>query len=218
MDNKLAEIFFNGLSIINIKLDAAQILKFDVYINELLIWNKKINLIGPASAEKIIVNHFIDSLSVAGVVKSVHSGRSDARLIDVGTGAGFPGLPLKIYMKEIQLTLVDSTAKKAEFLRHLCRKMDIKAEVLNERAENVAKMSTYAAGFDIALARAVAKPPSLKKLCFPLLKNGGFLVLQVSSKTASGMEDKDIIMKTGLPENILPGRSIIVIRKPDLTD
>ena len=233
MDNKLAKIFFDGLSVLGIKLDAGQIQRFDVYLSELLYWNDKINLIGPAAAEEIITRHFLDSLSVvcalrelfgvaasengADVVKNVYSGIPVLRIADIGTGAGFPGLPVKIAMPEIQLTLIDSISKKTEFLKHLCKELDISAGIICERAENVAKMSTNKAstGFDVVTARAVAKPAELKKIGFPLLKPGGFLVLQVSTKTLAEMKGIEIFAMTAVPEKILPGRAVIAVKKPE---
>ena len=233
MENKTAKIFFDGLSLLGLKLDAGQIGQFDSYLSELLFWNGKINLIGPAPAEEIITRHFLDSLSAASTLKEVlgpslaasegaavdtigHKMACGPRVADIGTGAGFPGLPLKIAMPEIQLTLIDSISKKTEFLRHICKKLDISAEIICERAEDVAKKSTNPAsgGFDAVIARAVAKPEELKKLGFPLLNPGGFLVLHVSAKTLAELDGENIFAKTAVPEKILPGRAVIAIKKP----
>ncbi len=197
---------------LNIKLDKRQIEQFSIYFDELKKWNEKFNLIGPATDEEIIKRHFLDSLSIISVLPSTVY-RLPSTVLDIGTGAGFPGIPVKIALPSISMTLLDSSKKKTEFLRHLCKKLDIKAEIICDRAESVVKMSTYQNKYDFAVARAVAKLSTAKELCLPFLKSGGTLILQAGNKTDIKLKQGEIMERFQPPEKILPGRIILSIRK-----
>ena len=205
------KVFLDGLKLLNIKLDEKQIEKFSVYLDELKKWNQKFNLIGPATDEEIIKRHFLDSLSVVPLLPT--SNLQLPAILDIGSGAGFPGIPIKIALPDISLTLLDSSKKKMEFLRHLCKKLDIKAEAICDRAEIVAKMSAHQGKYDFAVARAVAKLSTAEKLCLPFLKNGGILILQTGNRTDINLKNGEIMEKFRLPEKILPGRVVLSIRK-----
>lgn len=141
------------------------------YYNILLQWNAKVNLTALTAPRDFIYKHVCDSLFPAKFypISSAHS------LLDIGTGAGFPGLPLKILYPQIQLTLVEAAAKKAAFLRHCCQELELEAEVLWERAETLGQGNRRET-FPLIATRAVASLPVVCEYCLPLLEIGGFLL------------------------------------------
>jgi len=210
MNPDTLKVFLDGLKLLNIKLDEDQIKKFSIYLDELKKWNQKFNLIGPATDEEIIKRHFLDSLSVLSVLPELPDAPC---LLDVGSGAGFPGIPVKIVLPEISIMLLDSSKKKTEFLRHLCKRLDIKAEIICDAADSVATMSTHLGKYNFVVARAVAKLPTAEELCLPFLKSSGILILQIGNKTDIKLKSGEIMKRFHLPEKILPGRAVLSIRK-----
>jgi 16S rRNA (guanine527-N7)-methyltransferase len=135
---------------------------FDLYLKELLEWNKKFNLTAITDPEEIRIKHFEDSLTLLQAIQL-----KDQSVIDVGTGAGFPGIPLKIVCPEIKLTLLEATKKKVEFLKHIVSILNLQeVEIIWGRAEEIIKRKRES--FDLALSRAVAKLNVLCELCLPL--------------------------------------------------
>jgi len=143
--------------------------KLDAYAETLVEWNKKMNLTGITDPESIAVKHFLDSLLPLRFL-NIPKGAS---LIDVGTGAGFPGLPIKIYRPDIELTLLDSLNKRINFLREACKAAEEKAECIHARAEEGGRNPGCRERYDIAMARAVAAMPVLAEYCLPFVKVGG---------------------------------------------
>ncbi|MFH0947774.1 MAG: 16S rRNA (guanine(527)-N(7))-methyltransferase RsmG [Elusimicrobiota bacterium] len=214
MNPDTLKVFLQGLKFLKIKLNERQVEQFSIYLDELKKWNERFNLIGPATDEKIIEKHFLDSLSIVPLLLSSIF-NLPSFILDIGTGAGFPGVPVKIALPEISLTLLDSSKKKTEFLRHLLKKLGIQAEIICDRAENIAKMST--ARYDFVVARAVAKMSVTEKLCLPFLKSCGTLILQTGNKIDIKLKDEEIMKKFRPPEKILPGRTIIAIGKKPIS-
>lgn len=205
------EIFLKGLWLLNLKLDSQQFAQFSIYLNELKNWNSRFNLIGPASDGEIIKRHFLDSLSIVPALPDTN--QKKIFVLDVGTGAGFPGIPLKIAMPEISLTLLDSSKKKTEFLRHLCKRIDIATEIVCGRAEDVAIMSTHSGKYDIVTARAVTKISAIGELCFPFLNKKGVLILQAGKEVNAEIKNGEVMLKFNVLPEILPGKSIIKVKK-----
>lgn len=143
--------------------------KLDAYAETLVEWNEKMNLTGITDPEGIAVKHFLDSLLPLRFL-DIPKGAS---LIDVGTGAGFPGLPIKIYRPDIELTLLDSLNKRINFLREACKAAGEKAECVHARAEEGGRSPNLRERYDIAIARAVAAMPVLAEYCLPFVKVGG---------------------------------------------
>ncbi len=146
--------------------------KLNIYAEFLCEYNEKVNLTAITDSEGILIKHFIDSiLPVAKTEIPLN-----ASVIDVGTGAGFPSVPLKLYRPDLKITLLDGLNKRIVFLQKLCEKLDIEAEFIHERAEILAKNTDYREKFDMATARAVASMPVLCEYCMPFVKKNGFFM------------------------------------------
>jgi 16S rRNA (guanine527-N7)-methyltransferase len=157
------------------KLSETQVKLFQVYEKELLDWNTRINLTAVRDSEGVQIKHFLDSSTCL----LAFSERIPERLIDIGTGAGFPGIPLKIMFPQIQLVLVESVGKKAQFCQHIIEKLELdKTEILTLRAEEMGQLPKYREKFDCAVARAVASLPVLVEYLLPLVKIGGVMLAQ----------------------------------------
>jgi len=146
--------------------------KFDTYADYLVEYNKNVNLTAITDPEEILFKHFIDSVLVFKYVDIPEK----SYIIDVGTGAGFPSVPMKIYRPDINITLLDSLNKRIVFLQFLCDKLDISADFIHGRAEDVSKNENYREKFDFACARAVANMSLLSELCIPFVKVGGSFI------------------------------------------
>lgn len=151
-----------------IKVEESNIKKLYDYMNYILEWNKVINLTAIEDEKEFIVKHFIDSLTI---LKYINDG---IRLIDIGTGAGFPGMPIKLLNDTVNITLVDSVNKKINVLKEISQKMNIsKIEILHSRVEDLAKLNEYREKFDIVTSRAVSNITTLTEYMLPFLKLGG---------------------------------------------
>jgi 16S rRNA (guanine527-N7)-methyltransferase len=177
-----------GARHLSLELTAKQLTTFDRYRSELQAWNQRINLTAIDDTEGILVRHFLDSLSCMLAFRQPETGRPAAgtRLIDVGAGAGFPGVPLKIVCPNIQLTLVEATAKKAQFLEHLREQLALNGiTIINARAEELGHDAAHRERYDWAMARAVAEMPVLAEYLLPLVRVGGYCLAQKGEKAAA---------------------------------
>ena len=155
---------------LGLSLDPDQEAAFARYAVELAEWNQRVNLTAIQKPEEIEVKHFLDSLSCWLALRE----QPGPRVIDVGSGAGFPGLPLKILQPDLRLTLVEATGKKADFLSHIVQVLGLEGvEVLPARAEEVGQMAEHREAYDWALARAVAPLSVLAEYLLPLVKPDG---------------------------------------------
>jgi 16S rRNA (guanine527-N7)-methyltransferase len=194
-----------------IHLTGRQVVALVNYERELLEWNEKLNLTAIREAEGIRTKHFLDSFSCVLAWKE----SPPRHLIDVGTGAGFPGIPLKILYPSMRLTLVESVGKKANFCRHLVETLKLEAvEVLNARAEDVGQMPAQREKYDWAVARAVANLSVLVEFLLPFVQVGGAMLAQ---KGQSGPAEAH---KAGKALKILGGemRQLIPVNLPGVAE
>lgn len=168
-----ADILKKGIEDLGLKCSDETIDKFSKYREILVEWNQKMNLTGIEEEKEVYIKHFLDS--VAAVKKGyIKDGMS---IIDVGTGAGFPGLPLRICLENSKVTLLDSLNKRINFLSEVCTNINIDdIELIHGRAEDFGKDEKYREQYDIATARAVAGLPILMEICVPFIKVGGYFV------------------------------------------
>ena len=170
-----------------IELSAKQRAQFQIYLDELLEWNQKFNLTAIRDVEGIEIKHFLDSLSV---VQALPKGGKPNAMIDIGTGAGFPGIPLKILYPEAKLTLVESIKKKAGFCEQLAEKLELSDVIVSTaRAEEIGQDKLHRAQYDLVLARAVAKMSILVEFLLPLATLGGLVVMQKGSSAKEEAEE-----------------------------
>lgn len=201
---------------INIELEEKQIENFYKYMNLLLEWNEKMNLTAITEPNEVILKHFIDSLTIVNLIKK------GQRVIDVGTGAGFPGIPLSI-VKEENITLLDSLNKRITFLEEVINKLELKnIKAVHARVEEFAKNKKERESYDIATSRAVAPLNVLLEYLLPLVKVGGICICMKGSnkeeieeaqnalKILGGEIEK--IEKITLPETDIK-RNIIIVKK-----
>lgn len=207
-------------SLLGIQLTPWQLKALETYETELLRWNEKMNLTAIREPKQIRIKHFLDSLTCLLVLKDP----SRCKIIDVGTGAGFPGLPLKILYPALQLTLVESVGKKAKFCRHIADLLELEGvQVLQDRAETIGQMPEHRQQYDWAAARAVAVMNVLMEYLLPLVKVGGAaLAMKGESAPAEAQEAEHAIRLLGghlrrLVPVTLPGvveeRYLIVVDK-----
>ena len=167
-----------GATVLGLSLSDAQLAAFDTYYRALVAWNEKFNLTTVTAFEEVQTRHFLDSLSVLRVDEVRRAlTRLDAAAIDVGAGAGFPGLPCKIAIPSLHLTLLEATGKKVTFLQHVIECLTLENTcAIKARAEELGHDPAHRAGYDVAFARAVADMAVLAEYALPLVRTGGWLV------------------------------------------
>lgn len=207
---------------LGVKLHPEQAQAFQAYMELLLEWNAKINLTAITQPEEIVKKHFLDSLTLLSACPI----KQGAKIVDVGTGAGFPGIPLKLVRPDIQLTLLDSQHKRLQFLGVVCEALGIEATRVHKRAEEAGRDTSMRESFDVVTARAVAPFPVLCEYCIPLMKMKGFFVAMkgpgAESERAAAQRALDIL--GGDEAKIVPvedfgagERNLIVARKKRFT-
>lgn len=192
------------------------------YMNLLLEWNQKINLTAITDSNVIILKHFIDSITINKYLKNV------TRIMDIGTGAGFPGIPLKIIHPEVQFTLVDSLNKRISFLEEVCDKLELEQiECLHTRAEELAKKYQYRDKYDIVTSRAVARLATLLEYMLPFVKIGGVCICMKGANIQNELKEAtkaiqvlggelEKVEKFTLPDTDME-RNIVIIKKVRVT-
>jgi len=180
---------------LGLELTPSQLARFDVYARELADWNRRVNLTAIEAPEEIEVKHFLDSLTIAPVLRE--HGLDSGRLVDVGSGAGFPGLPLQIALPGLRVALIEATGKKARFLKHIVSTLGLAGvDVLNDRAEGLAHDPSLRERFDAAAARAVAEMDALLELTLPFCRQGGLLVAQKKGDVAAELARSQRALET----------------------
>ena len=215
----------DGASALGLRLTQDQKAAFTLYYEELVAWNQKFNLTAITDYEQVQIRHFLDSLSCLLAHETRQAlGRRDARMIDVGSGAGFPGIPLKLVFTGAQLTLLEATGKKVAFLESLVQRLDLQTvSTIKGRAEDLGHDPAHRERYDLALARAVAEMPVVAEYTLPFCKVGGWVIAQKgeagaaeawSAEQAIGLLGGELrrivhVELPGLPED----RSLVVIEK-----
>lgn len=216
--------FAQGLRVKGIDLSSRQLQQFHTYYQKLIEWNQKMNLTAITKEEEVYVKHFYDSLTPA----FFYSFQDALSICDVGAGAGFPSLPLKICYPHLQVVIVDSLEKRISFLKRLIEALGLKqVSVYHLRAEEFARESSQRASFDVVTARAVAKLSVLSEYCLPLVREGGrFLAMKGSDIEEELQQARRAIKRLGgtvntvhsfyLPSN-MDKRNIVCIEKTSKT-
>lgn len=200
------EPLIEGAHELNITLTDRHLTAFDTCYRELLDWNRRFNLTAITDREGVLVRHFLDSLSCLKALPRTELA-AGARVVDVGTGAGFPGLPLKIVCPGMRLTLLEATRKKVTFLEHVVRVLGLQeVEVIHGRAEEVGRDPALRERYDWALARAVAEMPTLAEYLLPLVRVGGAALAQKGEGAAAEVHEADasIVALGGRVRQLVP--------------
>lgn len=214
------ELMLSGLEEIGLHITEIQTEKFQKYSELLTEWNQKINLTAITDADGITIKHFLDSILLLKAAEI----RQGAKMIDVGTGAGFPGIPVKIMREDISLTLMDSLQKRINFLQEVGKNIGLEnTEYIHARAEEAGRLNQYRQQFDIAVSRAVADMEVLCEYCLPFVKVGGiFAALKAQNSKEEIERAKPMIGNLGgevaeIKEIKLPQtdiiRSFIIVKK-----
>lgn len=212
--NKMIEL----AKMINVELTEEQIINFFEYMNLLLEWNEKINLTAITDVNDIILKHFIDSMTIVKYLKENNT------MIDVGTGAGFPGIPIAIIDKTKKITLLDSLNKRINFLNEVSRELNINnIETIHGRAEELGQNKKYREYYDVAVSRAVANMTTLLEYLLPFVKVGGICICMKGSDIEQELDQAKFAINELGGEILskekfeLPGsdmeRNIIIIKK-----
>jgi 16S rRNA (guanine527-N7)-methyltransferase len=216
----------SGAGELGLSLTPGQLEKFGLFYRELIDWNRRVNLTAITGYEEVQVRHFLDSLTVVLAVGPLD--RPDVRVIDIGSGAGLPGVPLKIVFPAVRLTLLEATAKKARFLGHLVDALSLdNVEIIAGRAEDLGHDPRCREKFDLALGRAVAPLPALVELGLPFVSVGGRMVAQKKGDITRELEEtrRAAAILGGRISGTVPvnisglrdGRCLVVIEKVSAT-
>lgn len=180
MEQKELELVLkNGALTLGIDLNEESIERFFTYLRELKAWNKKINLTSITSDKEIIIRHFLDSLTAYSVIKGLQGNPPPLKLLDIGAGAGFPGIPIKVVNPGIDVTLIDSVEKKVHFIRHIIRVLGLPSEgirAISGRAEDKSLIEKYPSYFDCVISRAFSRLKNFLELGMPYCRKGGLVI------------------------------------------
>ncbi len=203
-----------GAEKLGLPLSQEQVRQFEDYWREMLDWNRRVNLTAITGYEEVQVRHFLDSLAIYSVL-DISRSHENLNILDVGSGAGLPGIPLKIALPETKLTLIEATGKKTEFLNHIVRILRLEnVAVVTGRAEDLAHNNEYRAGFNVVISRAVASLATLVELTLPFCPTGGTVI--APKKGDIGKEIKEALKAIETFGGSL--REVILVELDDLID
>lgn len=186
MESILAEKLKNGAAQLELTIGDDEVTLYLKYLKILIAWNEKFNLTAIREPDEIIVKHFLDSMAILPYLRE----KLNLRLLDAGTGAGFPGVPVKIARPEIDVVLLDSLNKRINFLNHLITELQLKQiTCIHGRAEDYGRQEEYREAFDLVTSRAVARLSVLAELCLPFVKVGGLFIAYKGPKSGEEIEE-----------------------------
>ncbi len=198
----ITAILLKGAEQIGITLTSQVVENYLFYIKELKKWNQRINLTSLTTDRDIAVKHFLDSLTIVPFLQGA------ARALDIGTGAGFPGLPLKIFAPDCEMLLLESSQKKCSFLRHIVRGLKLAGvEIVQGRAEDKKMIERYGNSFDLVLSRALADLPTSLQLALPYAKRGGRIV---GMRGKQGTQERDATDWQSLGLQLIEQRTLML--------
>ncbi len=187
-DSMLTQLV-EGLEQLGHPISSARIEMFETYRTELMRWNERVNLTSITEPDDIETRHFLDSVSVLPALGTHTPTGAGLRIVDVGSGAGFPGIPLKLVLPDAHVALLEATGKKVEFLRHMVEVLELgDIEILHGRAEDIAHIAACREAFDVAVARGVASLATLAEICLPFVCIGGVFVAQKKGDLVTEVE------------------------------
>ncbi len=193
MEHDISKILSGAANDLGVNLGARELSQFITYCNELLKWKEKINLVSVKSDLDIPIKHFIDSLTLLPFIKN-----KTGRLLDIGSGAGFPGIPLKIVLNSLKVSLLESSRKKSSFLKHINRSLNLTdISVIHNRAERLMGDESYRGCFDIVTSRATFKLPVFLQMGAFFLSGNGTLIAMKGKKS-----DEELAEATGISQNL----------------
>lgn len=214
---------------IGIHLEDKQVQQFLVYYELLTEWNKVMNLTAITDFKEVVQKHFVDSLSLIKAVDETFLQKKGISMIDIGTGAGFPGIPLKIVFSDLKVTLLDSLNKRIKFLNEVTGKLELRnITAIHGRAEDFAKQKEYREQFDLSVSRAVANLATLSEYSLSYVKKGGFFFSYKAEDIEEEIESSknaikilggriDEVIKFNLPDSDVK-RAIVKIEKNNFTN
>jgi len=180
---KWKNLIDNGAKDLDVKIDRGKKDQFGIHALELVKWNRKINLTAITDPLEIAVKHFLDSIAPAPIIPP------DASLLDIGSGGGFPGIPLKILMPSLSVTLIDASRKKVSFLKHVIRTLKLEnIEALYVRAKNLARDSAFANNYDVIISRALSSMDTFVLMALPLLAKDGIIIVMKGKTSEEEIE------------------------------
>jgi 16S rRNA (guanine527-N7)-methyltransferase len=195
--DKVQDIFQELLKEHQLELSAEQLHQFEIYYQELVTWNEKMNLTGITEREQVYVKHFYDSITLSFYMDM----NQILTMADIGSGAGFPGIPLKICYPHLKLTIIDSLNKRIQFLQNVVDQLGLQdVQLIHGRAEDIARKEQFRDTYDLVSARAVARMAVLNEFCLPFVKTGGIFAAM------KGLDPQEELKEAARSLNELKGK------------
>ncbi len=191
---KWKKLLYDGAQALEIHVDSDTVEKFTIHASELAKWNRKMNLTAITDPVEVAVKHFLDSMAPDSMIPS------NASLLDIGAGGGFPGIPLKILKPSLSVTLIDASRKKVSFLKHIIRILGLEnIEAFHVRSEEFSKQAVFAGAFNAIISRALSSTPEFVRMALPLLDKDGIIIAMKGKRSKAEIESVRslIYKKTG---------------------